>query len=71
MSLTILSANESAAIIFFLYRHFTLLQQKELNDEQASLDEEKKELMKRLSEAKKQGADKLDIQQMQIQLSRM
>lgn len=71
MSLTCLSANESAAIIFFLYRHFTLLQQKELNDEQTSLDEEKKELMKRLSEAKKQGADKLDIQQMQIQLSRM
>lgn len=60
-----------AAIVFFLYRHFTLLHEKENDDEQQKLDDEKKDLMKRISEAKKAGADKMDIQKMQQTLMRM
>jgi hypothetical protein len=58
-------------MVFFLYRHFTLAQAKEQDDEQGKLDQEKKDLMKRISEAKKAGADKNDIQKLQLQMSRM
>jgi hypothetical protein len=58
-------------MVFFLYRHFTLAQEKELDDEQQKLDDEKKDLMKRLSEAKKAGADKLLIAALQQDLQRI
>ena len=60
-----------AAIVFFLYRHFSLLQATEHNDQKAALDKEKKALMKQLSEAKKSGADKYQVQELQIKLSRL
>lgn len=60
-----------AAIVFFLYRHFTLMHERENEDVQQKLDDEKKDLMKRISEAKKAGADKMDIQDMQQDLMRM
>ena len=60
-----------AAFVFFLYRHFALAHAKELDDQGDEIEAEKKDLMKRLSEAKKQGADKQEIASMQQQLSRM
>ncbi|ORX35375.1 hypothetical protein BD324DRAFT_93915 [Kockovaella imperatae] len=60
-----------AAIVFFLYRHFTLLQATEHDDLKAAQDDEKKELMKRISEAKKAGADKMELQMLQRQVSRL
>jgi len=60
-----------AAMVFFLYRHFTLAHAKEHDDEQGKLDEEKKDIMKHISEAKKAGADKNEIMKLQEQISRM
>ena len=60
-----------AAIVFFLYRHFTLLQAREVSNEKDAIEEEKKELGKRLSEAKKAGASRYQIQDISTQLSRM
>ena len=60
-----------AAMVFFLYRHFTLAQAKEQDDEQGKLDQEKKDIMKRISEAKKAGADKTDILKLQQQMAHM
>lgn len=62
---------KTAAMVFFLYRHFTLAQAKEHDDEQGKLDDEKKDIMKRISEAKKAGADKNEIMKLQEQISRM
>jgi len=58
-------------MVFFLYRHFTLAQERELEDEQQKLDDEKKDIMKRLTEAKKSGADKAIIMKLQGDLQRM
>ena len=58
-------------MVFFLYRHFTLAQERELEDEQQKLDDEKKDIMKRLTEAKKSGADKAIIMKLQGDLQCM
>jgi len=63
--------SQTAALVFFLYRHFTLAQEKDLEDEQQKLDDEKKDIMKRLSEAKKSGADKSSVAMLQQELQRM
>jgi hypothetical protein len=60
-----------AAIVFFLYRHFTLLNAAEMSDEKDAIENEKKALTKKLSEAKKAGADKNIMQAIQIELSRL
>jgi len=57
--------------VFFLYRHFTLAQANEHDDQQGKLDAEKKDIMKRISEAKKAGAEKNDIMRLQEKMQWM
>lgn len=57
--------------MFFLYRHFTLAQANEHDDQQGKLDAEKKDIMKRISEAKKAGAEKNDIMRLQEKMQWM
>ena len=64
-------SSPSAAIIFFLWRHFTLLHNSDQFDDKQAIENEKKDLTKRLNEAKKAGADSLVIRQLQTELSRL
>jgi len=61
----------AAALIFFLWRHFTLLHTADQTAEKDAIDKEKRGLLDRLSKAKKAGADKLEIQQLQMDMAKL
>ncbi|KAK4684766.1 hypothetical protein P7C73_g5404, partial [Tremellales sp. Uapishka_1] len=59
------------AIVFFLWKHFSNLQAKDLADDKDAIENEKKELTKQISEAKKAGASSSEIQRLQQEISRL
>lgn len=61
----------SVAIVFFLWKHFTTLQARDESDEKSWIDNEKKELTKKISEAKKAGASSRELQGYQMELERL
>lgn len=61
----------AVSIVFFLWRHFSTLHTKSLTEDKDEIEEQKRDLMKRLSEAKKAGATKEEMMQLQMELQHL
>jgi hypothetical protein len=53
------------AIIFFLWRHYTIEHERENDDAKAERYKEQKEISAKIKEAQKGGADRKEIQMLQ------
>lgn len=58
-------ADLSVAIIFFLWRHYTIQHERENDNAKEEREKEKKDISKKLSEAKKGGASRNEIAELQ------
>lgn len=59
------SADLPVAIIFFLWRHYTIQHERENDNAKEEREQEKKDISKKFSEARKGGASKDEVRMLQ------
>jgi len=59
------------AIVFFLWRHYTIEHERENDNVKEERNKEKKEISMKIKEAQKGGADKHEIQELQQRMSEL
>ena len=64
-------ADSTVAIIFFLWRHYTIQHERENDNAKEEREKEKKDISKKLSEAKKGGASSKEIQKLQMMMEEL